>query len=364
MAYRFHLDKMLCPVAPSKLELKIKNQNKTMVLINGEQINILKQAGLTDISFDLLLPNVKYPFATYEDGFKTADYFLSNLEQLKAEKKPFQFYVERTLPNGKMLFETNMKVSLEDYTIKEDSKQGFDVVVNVKLKQYRDFGTKLIKVMANNTATTENQRETSNSPAPSQSTTYTVKTGDTLWAIAKKFYGDGSKYVAIYEANKDKIANPSLIYPGQVLTIPGASQTASLIASAKSVEPGGTTIDGTTTSGSTKFAHFVIKTIGTKTKDSGSLWVYVFEKNKNEIRMDKNGSSNADKIYDYHSEELQQYKDFRIIVKSGSTVWFFISGQTKGKHYIFCDSTFTDFGTKGKVGVVNKDTEVTINFMK
>lgn len=220
MAYRFHLGRMLCPVAPAKLELKIKNQNKTLVLINGEEINVLKQAGLTDISFDLLLPNVEYPFATYESGFKTADYFLSNLEQLKAERKPFQFYVERTLPSGKMLFDTNMKVSLEDYIIKEDAKQGFDVVVTVKLKQFRDYGTKIVKVI-DNTATVENQRETSNL---AESTQYTVKKGDTLWAIAKAFYGDGSKYPAIYEANKDKIANPSLIYPGQVLIIPGASE--------------------------------------------------------------------------------------------------------------------------------------------
>ena len=154
---------------------------------------------------------------------------MSKLGQLKTEQKPFQFYVERTLPNGKMLFVTNMKVSLEDYTIKEDAKHGFDIVVSVKLKQYKDYGTKLVKVIANDTATVETKRETSNSPEPTQSTTYTVKNGDTRWAIAKAAYGDGSKYIGIYEANKEKIANPSLIYAGQVLTIPGVSQIASLV---------------------------------------------------------------------------------------------------------------------------------------
>ena len=41
-----------------------------------------------------------------------------------------------------------------------------------------------------------------------------------LWNIAKKFYGNGSQYTKIYNANRDKIKNPNLIYPNQVLWIP------------------------------------------------------------------------------------------------------------------------------------------------
>jgi nucleoid-associated protein YgaU len=48
--------------------------------------------------------------------------------------------------------------------------------------------------------------------------TYTVESGDTLWAIAERFYGDGSKYQIIADASG--IANPDLIHPGEVLTIP------------------------------------------------------------------------------------------------------------------------------------------------
>ena len=80
MAYDFYLDAMLLPVTPSKLTISIDNKNKTMVLINDGEINILKKPGLTDISFTALLPQTKYPFAVYKNGFQKADVFLDKLE--------------------------------------------------------------------------------------------------------------------------------------------------------------------------------------------------------------------------------------------------------------------------------------------
>ena len=50
--------------------------------------------------------------------------------------------------------------------------------------------------------------------------TYTVKSGDTLSAIAKREYGDASEWRRIYDANRDQINNPDLIHPGQELKIP------------------------------------------------------------------------------------------------------------------------------------------------
>lgn len=49
-----------------------------------------------------------------------------------------------------------------------------------------------------------------------------IATGATLWAIAEATLGDGLLYIQVYEANKDKIKDPNLIYPGQVFTIPSA----------------------------------------------------------------------------------------------------------------------------------------------
>ena len=56
-------------------------------------------------------------------------------------------------------------------------------------------------------------------PAP---VTVTVQPGYTLWGIAQQNFGDGVLYVQVFEANKDKIKDPNLIYPGQVFTIPAA----------------------------------------------------------------------------------------------------------------------------------------------
>lgn len=48
----------------------------------------------------------------------------------------------------------------------------------------------------------------------------TVQTGNTLWAIARDRYGEGVMYVRVFEANRDSIRNPDLIYPGQVFNLP------------------------------------------------------------------------------------------------------------------------------------------------
>ena len=221
MAYKMYLDGVLVPVTPSRVTVKVNNQNKTLVLISGEEINLLKDCGLTDISFDLLLPQVPYPFTNGEA--QGADYYLSLLERLKDGKQPFQWILSRSRPDGAALLYSNLTVGLEDYQIDDDAGEGFDITVAVKLRQYRSFGTKTVTITpspdaSRPTATvTPPARETSGAP---NNATYTVKSGDCLWNIAKKQLGDGSRWGEIYELNKDKIKNPNLIYPNQILTVP------------------------------------------------------------------------------------------------------------------------------------------------
>ncbi len=50
--------------------------------------------------------------------------------------------------------------------------------------------------------------------------THTVKSGDTLWGIAKSYYGNGAQYPTIFNGNRDKLSDPNKIRQGQVLTIP------------------------------------------------------------------------------------------------------------------------------------------------
>lgn len=162
--YYFFLDLLQLPAPPARMSVKTKNKNKTINLINEGECNLLKTPGLTEISFDARLPNNSYPWANYDSslasaagnylmsrllergnifGFKKAEYFLNQFEQYKVSRQPFRFIVTRMGQGFNMLFSTNMLVTLEDYSIEEDARRdGTDVTVPLKLKQYRAFGTK------------------------------------------------------------------------------------------------------------------------------------------------------------------------------------------------------------------------------
>ncbi len=301
MAYNCYLDGVLMP-APSQLKVSVKGKNSTITLLNEGEINLLKLPGLTEIALPLCFPML--------GGEKPPTFYLGILEKLKTEKKPTQFILTRDTPDGKLLFDTNIKVSLEDYDIQENAGDGLDVYVDVKLKQWRDYGTKTVKIQVQPvktaakssgavqgvksatvsekitagdkvmiqsgavygglstdrgkkvpsfcigkwytvsqiaahkgdeealikeifswvalkylqkqgsttlTATTKTERSADTAP---KAITYTVQSGDTLWLIAKKFLGDGSRYTEILEANKGSVSDPNAPSVGLVLKIP------------------------------------------------------------------------------------------------------------------------------------------------
>ena len=72
----------------------------------------------------------------------------------------------------------------------------------------------------------DDQAETSDNGSPSQF--HQVGRGDTLWAISKKYYGKGSRYPEIFEANKPMLSHPDKIYVGQVLRIPSDGSSANV----------------------------------------------------------------------------------------------------------------------------------------
>lgn len=214
MSYSCYLGGMEVPT-PAKLTVKVKGKNKTLILLNEGEINFLRSPGLTEITVPLLLPML--------GGSRSPSAYLDMLERLKTGKGTTQFILVRCSPDGRTLYDTNMRVSVEDYNIVEDATKGLDVAVDVNLKQWRPYGTKTATVEQPAesgqaaTVTVEKERDASTAPTAK---TYTVKAGDSLWAIAAKYYGKGAEYSKIASANTDKISNPNLIYPGQVLTIP------------------------------------------------------------------------------------------------------------------------------------------------
>ena len=218
MSYYFFMDRTQLPVPPAKLQLRINNKNKTINTINDGEVNILKTPGLTEVSFEAMLPNSRYPFSSYTMGYHDSEYFLNNFKNLKTSFKPFQFIVcrmgARTLD---FLFDTNLTVTLEDYEIIEDADNGRDILTAVRLRQYRPYATKTLQVKTDADGTPKAslvQQRQSNKEIPK---VYKVVAQQTLWEICKKQLGDGSRWAEIAALNG--IKNPNNIDAGQVIRL-------------------------------------------------------------------------------------------------------------------------------------------------
>lgn len=144
--YYVYLDKCLLPISPSQIITEVESGSKSVILIDGSEVNILKNPKLTVIKVNFLIPQKKYPFLINSTVNRGARYYTDYLKSLKESKKPFQFIISRSRADGGYLFSTNIKVSLEDYTLTEDAGEGFDIKAAVKLKQYRDYGVKKVSL--------------------------------------------------------------------------------------------------------------------------------------------------------------------------------------------------------------------------
>lgn len=236
MAYRFYLNRILLPVTPSAVSIQSPNRNEIIDLIDGSQINILKEPGLEEITFDFLIPQTSYPFADYgPKGFQKAEFYIEQFKKLRASKKPFQFIILRAIETKPVsvksgqkiddtVFQTNLKVSIEDFQHLEDADaNGLDLKFSITLRESPEYGTKEFKLDKDTGTATPEEPERPVEPTlvvlPTQRKTYTVKSGDSLWAICARELGSGSKCMAV--AAKNGIANPDLIQPGQVLDLTG-----------------------------------------------------------------------------------------------------------------------------------------------
>lgn len=150
--YFVFLGGMPLPVAPEKIEITTPNQNKTLSLVDFSEINVLRPQGLQEIKFDMLLPSFNYPFVNPLSGIgsgsiKTAA-ILENLKRMKSDARPIRFIISRCR-KGKLSWWTNLRVSIEEYSVSEDANNGTDVVVSLVLKEYKAYSTKKAVVTKN-----------------------------------------------------------------------------------------------------------------------------------------------------------------------------------------------------------------------
>ena len=192
--YQVFLGYLPLPIAPSRINTVVNGKNETIELLNGQEVNIIKPTGLTEISFEFLIPHQGYPFATFagqlanlvgKQGGRMAYEAMGvalkqYLEYLKSgqssvvegvtgavtnlasgnfsgaldsvmgtEKRvtkgePFQFIVVDVSGNSVMV-KNNLKVTLENYEIIEDADAyGLDTLVSVTLKEYVPYSTKIL----------------------------------------------------------------------------------------------------------------------------------------------------------------------------------------------------------------------------
>ncbi len=115
-----------------------------------------------------------------------------------------------------------MDVILEDYKVTDDVSEGLDLIVSLTMKEYKNYGTKIMNftIVEEKQEIESVQQEEERHGEPAQVKNYTVAKGDCLWSIAKKQLGNGNRWQEIHNLNRDKITNPNVIYPGQVLTMP------------------------------------------------------------------------------------------------------------------------------------------------
>ena len=210
--YEVYLDKILFPVAPEKITYKTKSRSSVVELINMEEINRIKTGGLTEYSFDVLLPGGKVPYAKYLTTYKEPYVYIMELEEIMKNAKPVMFrFVRKDMPYNRLEFSIKKMVVLEGFSVTEAADEGFDVWVGISLREYKKAeSTK--KEEAKAFGVYENTRESKETAK-----SYVVQKGDSLWKICKQQLNDGSRAREIAALNG--ITNPDLIYPGQVIRL-------------------------------------------------------------------------------------------------------------------------------------------------
>lgn len=203
-------------------------------ITDGRQFNEVPIVGLGVA----LLAGPVVPQEIQFDSFFPREYDQSfcNYVQLETPEDSIErllFWMGRSRTN-RQIAATPLRVTVtgtqfSQFMVITDLQQRFQggepdaVYFQITLRQWRRQRVRVEEDTADTTTGTPTVSTTPDERAepPTSDRTYTVVKGDSLWKIAKRFYGSGSKWRTIYNANRTIIgANANLIYPGQVFVIP------------------------------------------------------------------------------------------------------------------------------------------------
>lgn len=194
------------PVPPDKINMNFKGKNETVTLIDEGEINLIKKPGLTEYSFEIMLPINPYHFAYYENNdFQPPEYYTDLLEFLMTSGSYFTVDLYRERPSGgkeNELRAIEMPVTLESYTITEDAKEGQDWTVELNFKYYRAYGTKVLVQNADGTGYVVARTD-----AKEPVRVVVVKNGETLASICRREFkkDDRETIDRVYRLNRAEI---------------------------------------------------------------------------------------------------------------------------------------------------------------
>nr|DAY71868.1 MAG TPA: tail assembly protein [Caudoviricetes sp.] len=218
MSYSVYLKisgkKYKLPVNPEEIKKTQKLSIEKYQVLKSGQVSVPKFPELWTYEFSCELPHQEVHYM--ESGSRAdPDRYIRAITKAQRKKKPVQLIYS----NGETDDES-VKVLIESCTITEKAGEEGDKYLSLSFVQYKTPSKKYVAVVTPAATVAQPQTPQPANPAVEQGKTYTVQKGDTLWKIAKQFYGNGSRYPKIVSANSDKIKNPNLIYPGQTFSIP------------------------------------------------------------------------------------------------------------------------------------------------